>query len=102
MFVREIHVSQITQAVRDAVIKANIYLPESLCDTIRTAETKENNPLAKSIFCDMCKNLDAAHELQIPVCQDTGMAVIFCEIGQEVHIVGGDFEAAVNEGVRQG
>lgn len=99
---REIHVSQITQAVRDAVIKANIYLPESLCDTIRTAETKENNPLAKSIFCDMCKNLDAAHELQIPVCQDTGMAVIFCEIGQEVHIVGGDFEAAVNEGVRQG
>ncbi len=102
MFVREIHVSQITQAVRDAVIKANIYLPESLCDTIRTAETKENNPLAKSIFCDMCKNLDAAHELQIPVCQDTGMAVLFCEIGQEVHIVGGDFEAAVNEGVRQG
>ncbi len=99
---REIHVSQITQAVRDAVIKANIYLPESLCDTIRTAETKENNPLAKSIFCDMCKNLDAAHELQIPVCQDTGMAVLFCEIGQEVHIVGGDFEAAVNEGVRQG
>lgn len=101
-FVREIHVSQITQAVCDAFIKANIYLPQSLCDRIRNGAEKETNPLAESIFCDMCKNLEAAAELQIPVCQDTGMAVIFCEIGQDVHIVGGAFEDAVNEGVRRG
>lgn len=99
---REIHIEQITSAVRDAVIKANIYLPESLQKRIAENGATETNPLAKNIFCDMCRNLQAADELQIPVCQDTGMAVIFCEIGQDVHIVGGDFETAVNEGVRQG
>lgn len=99
---REIQCAQITKAVRDAVIKANIYLPESLQRCIEAGAQTETDPLAKTIFCDMCKNMQAADELQIPVCQDTGMAVIFCEIGQEVHLVGGDFETAVNEGVRQG
>ncbi len=99
---REILCEQITKAVRDAVIKANIYLPESLKKCIEEKADAETKPLAKSIFCDMCKNMQAADELQIPVCQDTGMAVIFCEIGQDVHLVGGDFESAVNEGVRQG
>ncbi len=99
---REIQCEQITKAVRDAVIKANIYLPESLKACIEKNAQAETKPLAKNIFCDMCKNMQAADELQIPVCQDTGMAVIFCEIGQDVHLVGGDFEAAVNEGVRQG
>ncbi len=102
MILREIQCEQITKAVRDAVIKANIYLPESLQACIEKNAQAETKPLAKNIFCDMCKNMQAADELQIPVCQDTGMAVIFCEIGQEVHLVGGDFEAAVNEGVRQG
>ncbi len=102
MILREIQCEQITKAVRDAVIKANIYLPESLQACIEKNAQTETKPLAKNIFCDMCKNMQAADELQIPVCQDTGMAVIFCEIGQEVHLVGGDFEAAVNEGVRQG
>ena len=99
---REIFCEQITQTVRDAVTQANIYLPESLKNCIEEKVQTETMPLAKSIFCDMCKNMQAADELQIPVCQDTGMAVIFCEIGQEVHLVGGDFEAAVNEGVRRG
>lgn len=99
---REIQCEQITKAVRDAVIKANIYLPESLKACIEKNAQAETKPLAKNIFCDMCKNMQAADELQIPVCQDTGMAVIFSEIGQDVHLVGGDFEAAVNEGVRQG
>ena len=102
MILREIQCEQITNAVRDAVIKANIYLPESLQACIEKNAQAETKPLAKNIFCDMCKNMQAADELQIPVCQDTGMAVIFCEIGQEVHLVGGDFEAAINEGVRQG
>ncbi|MBQ3519285.1 MAG: fumarate hydratase [Clostridia bacterium] len=99
---REIHCEQITNTVRDAVIKANVYLPESLKTCIEENAKAETNPIAKSIFCDMCKNMQAADELQIPVCQDTGMAVIFCEIGQDVHLVGGDFESAVNEGVRKG
>ncbi len=99
---REIHCEQITTAVRDAVIKANIYLPDSLQKRIAENVQTETKAIAKSIFCDMCKNMQAADELQIPVCQDTGMAVIFCEIGQDVHIVGGDFESAVNEGVRRG
>ena len=99
---REILCEQITKAVRDAVIKANIYLPDSLKKCIEENAEAESQPLAKNIFCDMCKNMQAADELQIPVCQDTGMAVIFCEIGQDVHLVGGDFEAAVNEGVRLG
>ena len=99
---REILCEQITKAVRDAVINANIYLPDSLKKCIEENAEAESQPLAKNIFCDMCKNMQAADELQIPVCQDTGMAVIFCEIGQDVHLVGGDFEAAVNEGVRLG
>ncbi len=99
---REITCDAIIRAVRDAVIKANIYLPEDLKNAISAAREKETAPLAQSILCDMCKNTEAADELQIPVCQDTGMAVIFCEIGQEVHVVGGGFEDAVHEGVRQG
>lgn len=99
---REITCEAIIQAVCNAVIEANIYLPADLKNAICEARQKETAPLAHSILCDMCKNMEAADELQIPVCQDTGMAVIFCEIGQDVHIVGGDFEEAIHDGVRQG
>lgn len=99
---REIHSGEITKAVRDAVIKSNIYLPESLCERIEYFSMKETVLVAKSVFCDMKENLKAADELQIPICQDCGMAVIFAEIGQDIHITGDAFEDAVNEGVRQG
>ncbi len=99
---REINASEITAAVKELVIKANKILPADLVSCISCFEGAENNETAKSILSDLQANIDAARELDIPVCQDTGMAVIFAEIGQDVHIVGGSFEAAVNEGVSQG
>lgn len=99
---REISSVSITKAVRDAVISANLYLPDSLVERINSFAENETVPVAKSVFQDMKENLIAADELQIPICQDCGMAVIFAEIGQDVHITGEGFEDAVNEGVRQG
>ncbi|MDE5984778.1 MAG: fumarate hydratase [Eubacterium sp.] len=99
---REIHANEITQAVKELVIKANKILPQDLVDCIGCSKNNETNDTAKSILSDLEANIDAAKELDIPVCQDTGMAVIFAEIGQDVHITGGSFEKAVNDGVSQG
>lgn len=99
---REINVSLIADAVRDLCIQANLELPKDLEQTIRASAGEETSALGKSILCDLCANMDAARDLHIPVCQDTGMAVVFAEIGQEVHFAGGAFEEAVNEGVRRG
>ena len=96
---REINVSEITAAVRDAVIKANIYLPDDLKCRISEYFEREAVPVARDVFSDMEKNYRIAEEKQIPVCQDCGMAVVFAEIGQDVHIAGGSFEDAVNAGV---
>ena len=96
---REINVSEITAAVRDAVIKANIYLPDDLKCRISEYAEREAVPVARDVFSDMEKNYRIAEEKQIPVCQDCGMAVVFAEIGQDVHIAGGSFEDAVNAGV---
>lgn len=99
---REIPVSLIADAVRDLCIEANQFLPQSLADTLAQSVEKEHSPLARGVLCDLCRNLDAAKELNVPICQDTGMAVVFLEIGQDVHLVGGDLNAAVNEGVSRG
>lgn len=98
---REITAQEITEAIRQLCIDANRVLPQDLEERVRTRFQEETNATAQSILCDLCRNLDAAREMEIPICQDTGMAVIFAEVGQEVHIQG-DFEAAVNEGVRRG
>lgn len=98
---REISVSVIEKTVEEIFLKANSVLPESLEECINKSKDKESLPIAKNIFCDMCKNLSVAKELNIPICQDTGMAVLFCELGQDVHITGGDFNTAVNNGVRK-
>jgi fumarate hydratase subunit alpha len=99
---REINASEITRVVEELVIKANKILPDDLVDCIGCSKANETKDIAKSILSDLEANIDAAKELDIPVCQDTGMAVIFAEIGQDVHIVGGSFEKAVNDGVSQG
>lgn len=91
----------IEKAVEEIFIRANSVLPESLENRILCGKEEETHPIAKGIFCDMCKNLSVAKELNIPICQDTGMAVLFCELGQDVHITGGDFNTAVNSGVRK-
>lgn len=99
---REVNVSVITQTVKELVIEANKILPDDLVSCISCSKASESNDTARSILGDLEANIDAAKELDIPVCQDTGMAVIFAEIGQEVHIVGGGFEEAVNRGVSLG
>lgn len=98
---REISTTLIEETVRELFIKANSVLPESLENKISEASESETNDIAKGIFCDMCRNLKIAEELNIPICQDTGMAVLFCELGQDVHITDGDFNEAVNNGVRK-
>ena len=98
---REISALTIEKTVEELFLKANETLPSALEEEIRKGEQLEKDALPKSIFCSMCKNLDAARDLNIPICQDTGMAVLFCELGQDVHIVDGDFNTAVNNGVRK-
>lgn len=99
---RELDVALITKVVRDLCISANKELPEDLEKRICECGECENCELPKSIMKSLKDNIDAARELDIPICQDTGMAVVFAEIGQEIHLVGGSFEEAVNKGVSQG
>lgn len=99
---REIEVSKVEQAVRDLCIKANKRLPSDLEERIKVCAGCECTDLPKSIMQSLEENIEAAKELDIPICQDTGMAVVFAEIGQDVHLVGGSFEQAVNRGVARG
>lgn len=99
---REIEVSKVQSAVEELCINANKKLPEDIeCKLLKANETEENL-IAKGVLLDLQKNLQAAENLDIPICQDTGMAVVFLEIGQDVHFVGGSLYEAVNEGVRNG
>lgn len=96
---REINAEAIAEAIAKLCVEANRELPGSLESRIRSA--KETSPASRPVMDDLCRNLDAARELGLPICQDTGMAVVFAQVGQDLHIVG-DFNAAVNEGVRRG
>ncbi len=99
---REISAKEITEGIRAAVIKANIFLPDDIKLLIDEYAEKETGDIARDIFSDMKRNYGIAEEKQIPVCQDCGMAVIFANVGQDVHITGGSFEEAVNLGVARG
>jgi fumarate hydratase subunit alpha len=99
---REISVKCISEAVEKLCIKANKILPSDLVENIGRCKSCERNNLAKDILSDLEANLDAAIELDIPICQDTGMAVVFLEIGQDVHFTDGNLYDAVNEGVHNG
>ena len=99
---REIDVSVLTQKIAEMCIKANKILPCSLEKKICDAVSAETDSLPKAVMQDIHENLDCARELDIPICQDTGMAVIFAEIGQDVHFIGGSFENAINDGVAKG
>lgn len=98
---REITAKEITAAVSAACVEANRELPPDLEEQIRKSPEWEESSSGKAILCDLCRNLDAAREMGLPICQDTGMAVVFAELGQEVHILG-NFEEAVHQGVREG
>ena len=99
---REINAEEITNAIAKLCVEANLHLPEGMRECIRNAQNKEESELCKSVLGDLERNLDAAEELSVPICQDTGMAVVFAEIGQDVHIINGGFEDAVNKGVAKG
>ena len=99
---RTINVAEVTQNIKEMCIEANHFLTEDMDCAMRKAAEEERAPLGRQILCQLQDNLKIAGEDMIPICQDTGMAVIFMEIGQEVHFEGGSLEEAVNEGVRQG
>ena len=99
---REIRFDDIVTAVREACIKANTVLPDDLCAAIRAAGETEESPVGRAILGDLAENFTFAAQRGLPICQDTGMAVVFLELGQEAHITGGLLEDAVDEGVRRG
>lgn len=99
---KEISVSEITEAVARLCIAANKVLPQDIEGRLHNAVCHECSPLGKSVLEDLEQNLVAAKQWDIPICQDTGMAVVFLEIGQDVHLVGGDLTEAVNKGVAKG
>lgn len=99
---RTIPVSQITDAVKEMCIEANLFLTKDMEEALKQAQKSEEAPLGRSVLDQLCQNLQIAGEDSIPICQDTGMAVVFLEVGQEVHFEGGILEDAVNEGIRRG
>lgn len=99
---RALNVAEITETIREMRIEANHFLTEDMKRALRTAAETEEAPLGKQILEQLQENRKIAEADMIPICQDTGMAVVFMEIGQEVHFEGGNLEEAVNEGVRRG
>jgi len=100
--IREIHVRDITDTVSDLCIKACCYLGNDVKELLKKYKDQETSEFGRNIFEQLFDNIRLAESEEIPLCQDTGMAVIFLEIGQDVHIVGGNLEDAVNEGVSLG
>ena len=99
---RAIDVAEITEQIKEMCIEANHFLSPDMDEAMKKVADTEKSELGRKILCQLQDNLKIAGEDKIPICQDTGMAVIFLEIGQDVHFVGGSLEEAVNEGVRRG
>jgi fumarate hydratase subunit alpha len=99
---REINVSEITSNIKEMCIEANHFLSLDMKKVFNNAVQEEQSPLGKQVLNQLQENLTIAAEDMIPICQDTGMAVIFIKVGQDVHLVGGNLTDAMNEGVRQG
>ena len=100
--VRSVNVELLTENIKEMCIQANHFLAPDMDKAMRDDHEKETRPLAKQILGQLLENLDIAGKDMIPICQDTGMAVVFLKVGQDVHFEGGSVEDAVNEGVRQG
>jgi fumarate hydratase subunit alpha len=98
---REVHVDEIISALEGLFVDANRNLPDSVYEAFGKAVEDEESPVGKEVLRELMANADLARNEQMPMCQDTGLAVTFMEIGQDVHIVGGPLEEAVNEGVRR-
>lgn len=99
---RIVNVSEITENIKEMCIEANHYLSKDMEAALKHSQETEASPLGQQILGQLSENLQIAADEMIPICQDTGMAVVFLEVGQDVHLVGGAIEEAVNEGVRRG
>ena len=99
---REVDVKLVTEKVRDLCMKANTDLGEDVLQAFDRAMEKEESPLGVEILKELKENARIAKEENVPICQDTGFAIVFVELGQEVHLVGGELNEAIQEGVRQG
>ena len=99
---RDVNVSEITKNIKEMCIEANHFLSEDMKKVFKNAVNSEESPLGKQVLNQLNENLSIAASDMIPICQDTGMAVIFINVGQEVHFTGGDITDAINEGVREG
>ena len=99
---RELDVAAVTAAVKDLCITTNYDLPVDVYDALTAAAETEESAVGREVLAQLVENADIAAADRVPICQDTGFAVIFAEVGQDVHLTGGDFEQAVHEGVRQG
>lgn len=99
---RSINIEEITRNVKEMCIEANHFLSDDMKKALSKAESEEESPLGRQILGQLQENINIAESDMIPICQDTGMAVIFIQTGQDVHFEGGSLEDAINEGVRQG
>jgi len=99
---REVNVEQITRTVAGLCMEANYFLGDDMLAALEKAVAAEESPTGRTILEQLQENATIAATDRVPICQDTGLAVIFLELGQDLHIIGGDLETAINEGVRQG
>ena len=99
---RSIQTTVIVDAVKKLCMEANYVLPEDIYKALKDGENREESSVGKAILTDICANADLARKEEMPICQDTGSAVVFVKLGQEVHVEGGLLSEAINEGVRQG
>ncbi len=99
---RTLSTDEIIRNVKEMCIEANLYLSEDMATAIRSSKEQETGILGKQILGQLCENMEIAREEEIPICQDTGMAVFFVKLGQDLHIEGMNLADAINEGVRQG
>jgi fumarate hydratase subunit alpha len=99
--VRRINVKRITKAVRKLFIEANTVLDEDVIEALHQAQSREESETGRQVLQKIIENADIARRKKMPICQDTGLAVVFVELGQDIHITGGPLHAAIEEGVRQ-
>ena len=99
---REVNVDKVTENIKEMCIEANHFLTDDMKKVFKNAVASEKSPLGKQVLNQLNENLDIAANDMIPICQDTGMAVVFINVGQDVHFTGGNITNAINEGVRQG
>lgn len=99
---REVHFDEIAKTIKNLFMEANVYLPDDVKEALKKGREEDPSPQAKEVFGRLIENYEISERDKTPLCQDCGLAVVFAELGQEVHVVGGDFNEAINEGVRQG